>query len=214
MNPKERSEVGEIAEVPEKAGIDYTGKKIGMWIFLYTELLFFGGMFLLYSIFRSRYAAEFHTSAVEENLVLGTINTCVLLTSSWFIALSIAAIREGRKKVSLWLQSATIFCGILFLIIKYFEWSAKITKGIYPDSAVLLNMGNGETLFFGLYYVMTGIHGLHVLIGIIVIAIMFHYTRTDIITKTDFAKLENTGLYWHFVDIVWIYLFPLFYLVT
>jgi cytochrome c oxidase subunit 3 len=206
--------MGESLHAAGESGIDYAGKKIGMWIFLFTELLFFGGMFLLYSIYRSQYPSEFHVSAAEENLVMGTINTFILLTSSLFIALSIAAIKEGRKKLSLWLQSATIICGILFLVIKYFEWSDKIVKGIYPDSPVLLNMGNGETLFFGLYYVMTGIHGLHVLIGIIIIAIMLYFTQTDIITNKNFIKLENTGLYWHFVDIVWIYLFPLFYLVT
>ncbi len=201
--------------LPEiKGRIDYTGKKVGMWLFLYTELLFFGGMFLLYSVYRSRYTAEFHASAMEENLLLGSTNTVILLTSSFFIALSIAAIRAGRKSLSSWLQFATIACGIIFLIIKYFEWSAKIVKGIYPNSAVLLNLGNGETLFFGLYYVMTGIHGLHVLIGITVISIMLSYTRRGIITKENFVKLENTGLYWHFVDIVWIYLFPLFYLIT
>ncbi len=201
--------------LPEiKGRIDYTGKKVGMWLFLYTELLFFGGMFLLYSVYRSRYTAEFHASAMEENLLLGSTNTVILLTSSFFIALSIAAIRAGKKGLSSWLQFATIACGIIFLIIKYFEWSAKIVKGIYPNSAALLNLGNGETLFFGLYYVMTGIHGLHVLIGITVISIMLSYTRRGIITKENFVKLENTGLYWHFVDIVWIYLFPLFYLIT
>ncbi len=197
-----------------ESGIDYTGKKIGMWIFLFTELLFFGGMFLLYSIFRAQYPSEFHISAREENLVLGTINTFALLTSSLFIALSIAAIRRGNKKQSLWLQGLTILCGIIFLVIKYFEWSEKIAKGIYPDSPVLLGMGSGETLFFGLYYMMTGIHGLHVLIGILVIAVMLHFTRQDTITSQNYVKLENTGLYWHFVDIVWIYLFPLFYLIT
>lgn len=195
-------------------GIDYTGKKIGMWIFLYTELLFFGCMFLLYAIFRSQYAAEFHISAKEEDIVLGTINTFVLLTSSCFIAISIAAIRQGKKRVSMWLQFATILCAVIFLTIKYFEWNAKIVKGIYPNSDILLGMGNGEILFFGLYYVMTGIHGLHVLIGIIVIALMVYYTHKDVITVVEFAKLENTGLYWHFVDIVWIFLFPFFYLVT
>ncbi len=197
-----------------KSHIDYTGKKIGMWLFLYTELLFFGGMFLLYSVYRSRYSAAFHASAMEENLLLGSTNTVILLTSSFFIALSIAAIRAGRKKLSLWLQLATVVCGMIFLVIKYFEWNAKIVKGIYPNSQVLLNLGKGETLFFGLYYVMTGIHGLHVLIGIIVISIMLLYTRRGIVTKENFIKLENTGLYWHFVDIVWIYLFPLFYLIT
>jgi cytochrome c oxidase subunit III len=206
--------MAEDARVSGVKGIDYTGKKIGMWIFLYTELLFFGGMFLLYAIFRSQYASEFHVAAKEENIVLGAINTFVLLTSSCFIAISIAAIRQGRKRLSMWLQFATIVCAIIFLIIKYFEWSAKIVKGIYPNSEILLGKGNGETLFFGLYYVMTGIHGLHVLIGISVIAIMLYFTNRDVITAANFAKLENTGLYWHFVDIVWIYLFPLFYLVT
>ncbi len=204
----------EKTAVAEEGRIDYTGKKIGMWIFLYTELLFFGGMFVLYSIYRSRYAAEFHTAALQENLLLGTTNTVVLLTSSMFIALSIAAVRAGKKCLSESLQIATIICGIIFLIIKYFEWSEKIARGIYPASPVLSRMGSGETIFFSLYYVMTGIHGLHVLIGIIVISIMLIFTRRGVITSNDFAKLENTGLYWHFVDIVWIYLFPLFYLVT
>jgi cytochrome c oxidase subunit III len=206
--------MAEGAQLSGLKGIDYTGKKIGMWIFLYTELLFFGGMFILYAIFRSQYAAEFHVAAEEENLVLGTINTIILLTSSYFIAISITAIRRGEKRLSMILQAATIICAILFLIIKYFEWSAKIVKGIYPDSAILLDMGKGGTLFFGLYYVMTGIHGLHVLIGISVITYMLHLTSKRIINAANYAKLENTGLYWHFVDIIWIYLFPLFYLVT
>jgi cytochrome c oxidase subunit III len=196
------------------AGIDYTGKKVGMWIFLYTELLFFGGMFLLYAVFRSQYASEFHIAAKEEDLVLGTINTFILLTSSCFIAIGIAAIRKGNKRLSMWMQSATILCAVIFLVIKYFEWSAKIVRGIYPDSRILWDMDKGSNLFFGLYYVMTGIHGLHVLIGIIVIGLMLYLTHRDIVTARNFAKLENTGLYWHFVDIVWIYLFPLFYLVT
>ena len=206
--------MAEPLQAVEDSGIDYAGKKIGMWIFLFTELLFFGGMFLLYSIYRAQYSSEFHISAREENLVLGTINTFVLLTRSLFIALSIAAIREGKKKLSLWLQGLTILCGIIFLVIKYFEWTEKIAKGIYPDSPVLLGMGSGATLFFGLYYMMTGIHGLHVLIGVLVIAVMFNFTRTDTINSHNFVKLENTGLYWHFVDIIWIYLFPLFYLIT
>ncbi|HTZ18027.1 MAG TPA: cytochrome c oxidase subunit 3 family protein [Dissulfurispiraceae bacterium] len=197
-----------------EGSIDYTGKKIGMWLFLYTELLFFGGMFLLYSVYRSRYSAEFHASAMEENIILGSTNTVILLTSSFFIALSIAAIKAGRRRLSTGLQLATIICGITFLVIKYFEWAAKIVKGIYPDSSVLLGMGQGETLFFGLYYVMTGIHGIHVLIGVIIISIMLSLTQRGIINRENFVKLENTGLYWHFVDIVWIYLFPLFYLIT
>jgi cytochrome c oxidase subunit 3 len=194
--------------------IDYEGKKIGMWMFLFTELLFFGGMFLLYSVFRYRFALDFHTAAKDENVVLGSVNTFILLTSSFTIALAISAIRKGRSRLSSFLQLATIGMGITFLVIKYFEWGAKIGKGLYPNAPVLLKKSQGEILFFGLYYVMTGIHGLHVFIGIIVITFMLVFTIRKKITMEDSIKLENTGLYWHFVDIIWIYLFPLFYLIT
>jgi cytochrome c oxidase subunit 3 len=195
-------------------GVDYEGKKSGMWMFLFTELLFFGGMFLLYSVFRYRFAADFHTAAQNENIVLGSVNTFMLLTSSFAIALAISAMRKGKNRLSSFLQLATIGMGITFLIIKYFEWGTKINQGLYPNSPVLLQKSQGEILFFGLYYVMTGIHGLHVFIGIIVITFMLVFTVRKKITMEDSIKLENTGLYWHFVDIIWIYLFPLFYLIT
>jgi cytochrome c oxidase subunit III len=194
--------------------IDAAGKKMGMWFFLFTEILFFGGMFLLYSIYRYKYAQDFHNAAVEENIVLGTVNTAILLTSSLCIALSISAIRRGERFFSSWLQLVTIVMGVAFLVIKYFEWMAKIDIGIYPDSPVLLKMAGGEIIFFGLYYVMTGLHGLHVLVGCVVIAFMMRFTMRQTINRENVARLENTGLYWHFVDIVWIYLYPLFYLIT
>ena len=198
----------------ETGHIDQTGKKMGMWFFLFTEILFFGGMFLLYSIYRSMYAQDFHRGAAGENLILGTINTVILLTSSYAIALSIAAVKQGEKVRSSLLQLATILMGVAFLTIKYFEWSAKIALGVFPDSPILLKLGKGETLFFGLYYVMTGLHGLHVFIGCVVIAFMLYFTLAGTIDRENYARLENTGLYWHFVDIVWIYLYPLFYLIT
>jgi cytochrome c oxidase subunit 3 len=198
----------------ETGHIDYAGKKMGMWFFLFTEILFFGGMFLLYSIFRYKYSQDFHSAAAEENIILGTVNTVILLTSSFTIALSIAAVKKGEKASSIILQLATILMGVAFLIIKYFEWSAKINLGIYPDSPVLLKLAQGEILFFGLYYVMTGLHGLHVLIGVVIISFMLYFTRRETINRENYVRLENTGLYWHFVDIVWIYLYPLFYLIT
>ena len=194
--------------------IDPQGKKMGMWLFLFTEILFFGGMFLLYSIFRSLYLPDFHAAAAQENLLLGATNTVILLTSSFTMALSISAVKRGENLLSSRLQAATILMGLAFLVIKIIEWRAKIVLGIYPDSPVLLKLGKGEILFFGLYYVMTGLHGLHVLIGCIAIAFMFFFTRRETVNSKDYARLENTGLYWHFVDIVWIYLFPLFYLIT
>jgi len=198
----------------ETGQIDATGKKMAMWFFLFTEILFFGGMFLLYSIFRYEYAQDFHRAAAEESIILGTVNTAILLTSSLCIAFSIAATRRGERFFSSWLQLVTITMGVVFLVIKYFEWMAKIDIGIYPNSPVLLKMAKGEILFFGLYYVMTGLHGLHVLVGCVVISFMLHFTLRQTIDRKNFARLENTGLYWHFVDIVWIYLYPLFYLIT
>lgn len=185
-----------------------------MWLFLLTEILFFGGMFLLYSIFRYEYVQAFHAAAAEENIFLGTVNTIILLSSSYTIALALAAIRRGEKILSLYLQGATILMGLMFLIIKYFEWSAKIALGIYPNSPLLLKLAKGEIIFFGLYYVMTGLHGLHVLVGCVVISFMLYFTFIGTIHQENYARLENTGLYWHFVDIVWIYLYPLFYLIT
>jgi cytochrome c oxidase subunit 3 len=199
---------------PTRHRIDYVGAKMGMWIFLFTELLFFGGLFLLYSVFRSKYTADFHAAAEELDLFLGTTNTAILLTSSLSMALSIALVRRGQKGLSLLCQAITILLGIVFLVDKYIEWSAHIRNGIYPDAPLLVQMGRGKIIFFSLYYVMTGLHGLHVLIGVCVIAATFLLTRKGAINRADFVKLENTGLYWHFVDIVWIYLFPLFYLIT
>ncbi len=194
--------------------IDYTGAKMGMWIFLFTEVLFFGGLFLLYSVFRSKYTLEFHNSASELNLYFGVANTVILLSSSMTMALSIALMRHDRKGLSLLCQGITILLGTVFLINKYMEWSAHIQHGMYPDSPLLLGMSRGKIVFFSLYYVMTGLHGLHVLIGICVIAGMLVLTLKGSINRGDFVKLENTGLYWHLVDIIWIYLFPLFYLIT
>jgi cytochrome c oxidase subunit III len=193
---------------------DYSGAKYGMWFFLLTEILFFGGMFLLYAVYRYRFPREFHAGASEENLVLGSINTVLLLTSSLFMAAAITALKKGNNRLSVILQALTIVSGVVFLVIKGSEWGEKIVKGLYPASPVLLKMGKGEILYFGLYYVMTGLHGLHVFAGIIVISFMMYYTATGKI-KSDYpVRLENAGLYWHFVDMVWIYLFPLFYLVT
>lgn len=194
--------------------VDYVGAKMGMWIFLFTEVLFFGGLFLLYSVYRSKYTIEFHRAAAELDLFLGTTNTIILLSSSMTMALSISFVRRGKKALSVLFQSGTIFLGVLFLVNKYIEWNAHINHGIYPDSPLLLEMSRGKIIFFSLYYVMTGLHGLHVLIGVCVISGAVVFTLREIIRRNEFVKLENTGLYWHFVDIVWIYLFPLFYLIT
>jgi cytochrome c oxidase subunit 3 len=107
----------------------------------------------------------------------------------------------------------TFVCGIAFLINKYFEWSAKFHHGIYPKGPEMANLSHGEVIFYGLYYVMTGLHGLHVFVGLIFFVFIFFFIKREKITSTNFQKFENAGLYWHLVDIIWIFLFPLFYLI-
>ena len=192
---------------------DYTGAKLGMWLFLFTEILLFGGMFLVYARYRQVNTAEFHEAGREMSLFIGAANTIILLTSSLTMALAISAIKKGLKARCLVLQAATVLLGIWFLVNKYFEWSEHIRHGFYPDSPKLLAMSHGNILFFGLYYVMTGIHALHVLIGISLITFMMVLTLRGRVSGADYVKLENTGLFWHLVDIIWIYLFPLFYLI-
>lgn len=193
---------------------DYTGAKLGMWLFLFTEILLFGGMFLLYSIYRTTHTADFHEAAKEMSVTIGAINTVILLTSSLTMVLSIAAIKQGAKVRSLVFQAATVFLGGAFLVNKYFEWTEHIRHGYYPNSPELLAMSHGKILYFGLYYVMTGIHGIHVLIGAGIICFTFILTMRGMVTDADYIKLENMGLFWHLVDVIWIYLFPLFYLIT
>ena len=203
-----------MAEPTQIEQRDYAGAKIGMWLFLFTEVLLFGGLFLVYSVYRDVHTQDFHIAAKELSTALGAVNTVVLLTSSLTMALSISALQRGERVRSSLLQAATIILGVAFLINKYFEWSEHIHHGFYPGSAELLAKGHGQSLFFGLYYVMTGIHGIHVLIGMGLIAFMLVLTLTGKISSSDFIKLENTGLFWHLVDVIWIYLFPLFYLIT
>jgi cytochrome c oxidase subunit III len=193
---------------------DYVGAKLGMWLFLFTEIILFGGMFLLYSIYRDVHSADFHEAGTEMSVAIGAVNTLILLTSSLTMVLSISAIKRGAANRSILFQAATILLGLAFLGNKYMEWSDHIRHGFYPDSPALLTMSHGKILYFGLYYVMTGIHGLHVLIGAGVICFMLVLTKRGVITSGDYVKLENTGLFWHLVDVIWIYLFPLFYLIT
>ena len=191
---------------------DYQGAKLGMWIFLFTELLLFGGLFVLYSSYRAIYPHDFHVGGQHLNAVIGIVNTVVLLTSSLTIAVAISALQKGNRTLTLRCLSATIALGILFLINKYFEWSEEIRRGIYPNGPELEKLPNGEKIFYGLYYSMTGLHGLHVLAGVAVLSVMLAFVLRDRVTATDYVKLENAGLYWHLVDVIWIFLLPMLYL--
>jgi cytochrome c oxidase subunit III len=191
---------------------DYAGAKLGMWIFLFSEIVLFGGLFLLYSAYRAKYPADFHHSGQELNIIIGVVNTVLLITSSLTMAVSITALQKGNKTLSLSCLAATIVLGIAFLVNKYFEWRGEIGLGMYPNSPELLNHPDGTKMFFGLYYSMTGLHGIHVFAGIILLSFISYFVYRNRITASDHAKLENAGLYWHLVDVIWIFLLPLFYL--
>jgi len=192
---------------------DDSGAKLGMWLFILSELLLFGGMFILYSVYRYKNPADFHHASRELEVLLGTFNTIILLTSSLSVAASISAIQRGQRHLSMILLMVTIALGLFFLANKGFEWGTKIEHSIYPNSPTLLARAKGEVLFFGLYYVMTGLHGFHVLVGVCVLSVMLIWVAKEKINRTRFVPLENSGLYWHLVDIIWIFLYPLFYLI-
>lgn len=192
---------------------DDEGSKMGMWLFLFTELLLFGGMFILYASYRFMYPDNFKVAAMRLDVLIGSVNTILLLTSSLTVALSIAALQRKNKTFSIYLLGFTIIAGGAFLVNKYFEWSAKIHHGIYPKGPEMANLSDGEVVFYGLYYVMTGLHALHVIVGLIFISIMMIFVLKGKQTHDNHQRLENAGLYWHLVDIIWIFLFPLFYLI-
>jgi cytochrome c oxidase subunit 3 len=147
------------------------------------------------------------------NVVFGATNTVVLLTSSLFAAMAVTSIKRGEKKPTLALLGGTLACAATFMIIKYFEWTAKFHHGIYPGSPKLLTGAPGESVFFSLYYITTGLHGVHVLIGGALLAWIAAKVRSGKLHAGDNVTLENGTLYWHLVDLVWIFIFPLYYLI-
>ena len=193
---------------------DDEGGKLGMWIFLFTELFLFGGLFLVYAVLRVKYSDAFHHAAASLNTFIGTLNTVILLTSSMTVAMALSAIQKGNKKFAARLLLVTLILAAAFMVNKYFEWAHKFEINLYPGSEVIFNLERGEGLFYGLYYMMTGLHALHVIIGMVLITISILKVRSGRIHSTDYLLLENSGLYWHLVDLIWIFLFPLLYLIT
>ena len=199
----------------EHSHYDAEASKIGMWLFIFTELLLFGGLFIVYSVYRYMNPDAFHLAAHELNRTIGALNTVLLLISSMTIAMSTSTLQLKKKGATLGLLVITILIGVAFLVNKYFEWGVKFEHGIWPGSEHLLNdFGKGEILFFGLYFVMTGLHALHIIIGLVIILFAYIRIQKGTVNENRAALLENAGLYWHLVDLIWIFLFPLFYLIT
>jgi len=198
---------------------------LGMWLFLATEIMFFGGMFCAYLIYRYWYYNEFAAGSRSIDIYLGTINTAVLICSSLTVALGVRAAQMGKRKLLVTLLLITIVFGLAFLGIKGVEWYQKFEEHHVPGNSFNASdlekppYSHGEIdqrheqIYFSLYFAMTGLHALHMIIGVGIFIFLTYYAWKGRYTPKYYTPVEIGGLYWHFVDIVWIYLFPLLYLI-
>ena len=183
--------------------VEYSSSKLGMWLFLGTEILLFGGLFAAYAIFRAKFPEMFSEQHKELDIFKGGLNTVVLIFSSLTMAIAVWAAQKGDKKKVVIFMVITIICGLIFGVVKYFEYGAKLDHHIYPSTSI----------FFGLYYLMTGLHMIHVFVGLCILGVIAYLAHIGKLTKDYYTPVEVGGLYWHLVDLIWIYLFPLLYLV-
>ena len=187
---------------------------LGMWVFLVTEVLFFGGLFCTYAIYRAWYPQAFAAASHELDVTLGTINTAVLITSSLTMALAVHAAQLGQRRLLMIFLVLTMALGAVFLGIKSVEYYHKFTEHHVPGPAFQFEKEHVQhaQIFFSLYFMMTGLHALHMVIGLGIMLVMLWLAWRGTITSEYYGPIEISGLYWHFVDIVWIFLFPLLYL--
>lgn len=191
--------------------------ELGMWLFLSTEIMFFGGLFLAYTVYRTQDEAAFAAASHQLDLMLGTINTAVLLCSSLTMALAVSAAESSQRQKLVVLLALTMFLGCVFLGIKAVEYYHKYEHGLMPILGLPFQWhgpspGHAE-MFFCLYFLMTGVHALHMLIGLGVLLVLLIQASRGRMLGDFSTPIHVTGLYWHFVDIVWVFLFPLLYLV-
>ena len=193
----------------------YSSSKLGMWLFLVTEILLFGGLFVAYIVFRAMYPDLFEQASTLLSRPMGTINTAVLIASSFTMAMAVNSSQKGDSNKSNQYLLITFFCGLIFMMIKYMEYSHKFHLGTLPGTFYTYE---GFThpkapMFFGIYFMMTGLHGFHVLIGMGLILWCLIRSNKGHFGPKYYTPVENTGIYWHLVDLIWIYLFPLMYLI-
>lgn len=188
---------------------------MGMWLFLLTEILLFGGLFAAYTIYRVWQPDMFYNAHKHLDIFMGTLNTAVLISSSVTMALAIRSIQLDAKRKAVYFLITTLILAGIFLVVKYFEYSHKIHLGQLPGKYYTYTgiEGNNPHIFFSIYFMMTGLHGIHVLGGMATIGWVLRRTIRGELTSEYYTPMELTGLYWHLVDVIWIYLFPLFYLI-
>ena len=190
---------------------------LAMWIFLITEVMFFGGMFAAYTIYRSTYPTVFAIASSSLNVVVGAINTCVLLLSSFTMVMAVRAGQLGHRNLIIFFLILTLIFGCIFLGVKAYEWNEKFEEHHIPGQAAFHLEGTPlqgpAKLFFSLYFAMTGLHALHMVVGVGILTVLIFQARKGKFSADYFTPIDISGLYWHFVDIVWIFLFPLLYLI-
>lgn len=193
---------------------------IGMWTFLVTEIMFFGGMFMAYTLYRAQYPEAFAYGSHTLDIILGGVNTAVLIISSLTMALAVYSAQTGERKRLMIYLVVTMLLGLTFLVIKGFEYHAKFTEHHIPG----INFNVAEfgkevrdpmrvQMFFVIYFAMTGVHALHMVVGLGILSTLLYFAWKGKYTPGYYSHVELSGLYWHFVDIVWIFLFPLLYLI-
>ena len=191
---------------------------LGMWIFLVTEIMFFGGMFTAYTAYRAWYPNVFAVASTSLNAIIGAVNTAVLLCSSFTMVMAVRAASMSASKALIVFLILTMILGMAFLGIKAYEWTEKFHEHHVPGPTFHLEgespAGQGQAqLFFSLYFAMTGLHALHMVVGVSVLTVILLQAWAGKFSADYFTPVDVAGLYWHFVDIIWIFLFPLLYLV-
>ncbi|HEY1371917.1 MAG TPA: cytochrome c oxidase subunit 3 family protein [Candidatus Binatia bacterium] len=188
---------------------------LGMWVFLATEVMFFGGMFTAYTFYRVGFPEAFAEASNRLDVVLGAINTSVLISSSFTMALAVHSAENGRNKAALRFLVATMFLGAVFLCIKFYEYYQKYVEYLIPGPFFRFEGPHARPaeIFLSLYFAMTGLHAVHMIIGIGLLAWLAVKARHERFSAAYYTPVELGGLYWHFVDLIWIFLFPLLYLV-
>jgi cytochrome c oxidase subunit III len=199
----------------EDLGHQFEAATLGMWVFLVTEILFFGGMFAAYLIYRMTYPEAFAGASHELNVLLGGINTAVLIGSSLTMAMAVYSSQTGQNRRLLVYLVLTMVLGMVFLGIKSVEYMSKFQEGLVPGAAFRYDGPDPvhAQIFFSLYFMMTGLHAAHMIIGLGIMTVLVVMTLRGRFSPAYQTPIEISGLYWHFVDIVWIFLFPLLYLI-
>jgi cytochrome c oxidase subunit III len=190
----------------------FEASTLGMWIFLVTEIMFFGGLFMAYIVYRTMYPTDWVAGSNHLNVPLGALNPTLLIASSLTMVLAVRAAQVGSRIGQVLNLALTILLGTTFLVVKYFEYAEKFEHHLVPGPNFDPTLSGGQQIFFSLYFIMTGIHAAHMVVGIGLMSVILWMAWRGRFSRDYYSPVEVSGLYWHFVDIVWIFLFPLLYL--